>query len=332
MPAIRHDDTLLRIIKDLNDVRSALRRVVATLPLYDIDNENTPAVITTDQDNYVPGNYDVLKLQSSKSVSITGIRNGVRGRNLRIFNIGSFPIYFIEESTDSLPENRFDAGVSVPLLPGDCVTFYYDESASRWKLISYSSLQYSISINFSPQKLPSSLTVGLFAVASNDTVIVALSNLTNVFYSSDGVNWSSGVMPAVGGNWLDVVWAESIGLFCAVNDNGKKATSADGINWNLYTSSPIGNVAIAWSPSLALFVSVGQGSPYIQTSPDGQTWTNQVSPEAHSWFGVAWSPGLSMFVKLESATITVSLLATAKRPTVKADGSFFGEKLRDIEY
>ena len=85
MPALKHDDVLLRLIKDVNDVRSALRRVVATLPLYDIDNENSPAQITANQNNYIPGNYDVLRLTSSAAYTITGITTGVKGRKLRIF-------------------------------------------------------------------------------------------------------------------------------------------------------------------------------------------------------------------------------------------------------
>jgi len=78
MPAIRSDDTLLRLIRDLNEVRSILRQVVATLPLFDIDNENTPDQLTAAQyDDYVPGNYDVLRLSSSQNVRITGTHSNL---------------------------------------------------------------------------------------------------------------------------------------------------------------------------------------------------------------------------------------------------------------
>lgn len=134
MPSIRHDDVLLRLIKDMNDIRSALRRVVATLPLYDIDNENSPAQITANQNNYIPGNYDVLRLTSSAAYNITGIANGVKGRKLRIFNVGAYPITLVHASASSLAVNRFNfvnaSDFIIP--PYGNVLLYYDATQQRW--------------------------------------------------------------------------------------------------------------------------------------------------------------------------------------------------------
>jgi hypothetical protein len=134
MPAIRHDDILLRLIRDVNDIRSALRRVVATLPLYDIDNENSPAQITANQNNYIPGNYDVLRLTSNAAYNITGIANGVKGRKLRIFNVGAYPITLVYESGLSIATNRFkfSSGFNATIAPSSNILIYYDGVQSRW--------------------------------------------------------------------------------------------------------------------------------------------------------------------------------------------------------
>ena len=134
MPAIKHDDLLLRLVKDVNEVRSALRRVVANLPLFDIDNENTPAQLTADQNNYVPGNYDVLRLSGNAARNITGIRNGTKGRRLRIFNVGSYPITLVHASASSLAANRFkfSNAKDAVIPPASTTLIYYDSTQARW--------------------------------------------------------------------------------------------------------------------------------------------------------------------------------------------------------
>lgn len=134
MPAIKHDDMLLRLVKDLNEVRSVLRRVVANLPLFDIDNENTPTQLTADQNNYVPGNYDVLRLSGNAARNITGIRNGTKGRRLRIFNVGSYPITLVHASSSSLAANRFkfSNAKDAVIPPASTTLIYYDSTQARW--------------------------------------------------------------------------------------------------------------------------------------------------------------------------------------------------------
>lgn len=134
VPAIRHDDLLLRLVRDVNEIRSILRRTVANLPLFDVANENTPATITANQNDYVPGNYDILRLSSSLDVSITGIANGKKGRFIKVFNVGSYAITFEHQSTSSATENRlkFSIGTGQVLLPGSSIVFYYDSTQLRW--------------------------------------------------------------------------------------------------------------------------------------------------------------------------------------------------------
>lgn len=134
MPAIRQDEAILRLVKQVNDIWSALRRVTVNLPLFDIANENTPTQLTADQNNYVIGNYDLLRLSSSTSVSITGLSGGIKGRFLRIFNVGSYPITLAHQSVSSTASNRFkfSNGRDSVVPPGSNTIIYYDSTEERW--------------------------------------------------------------------------------------------------------------------------------------------------------------------------------------------------------
>lgn len=133
---ISQNDLLLRLIKDVNDIRANLRRMLGTinLPLFDINNENTPTVLSADQNNYAPGNYDVLRLSSSQSVSITGLSGGIKGRKLTIYNDGDYSITFMHASLSSTAANRFrfSSGFDAALPPEANISFYYDDSNQRW--------------------------------------------------------------------------------------------------------------------------------------------------------------------------------------------------------
>jgi len=130
------NQTLLRLVKDVNDIKAALRNVVTNLPLYDIANENSPAALSTDQNNYVPGNYDILRINATADITITGFAGGVKGRFLEILNVGNGRITYVDGSTSSLPANRFNLPYdnNVTQLPNARVRFYYDSTQERWTL------------------------------------------------------------------------------------------------------------------------------------------------------------------------------------------------------
>lgn len=102
--------------------------------VYDVVNEDTPAQITSDQDDYDIGLYEVLRLSASAEHTITGISGGVKGRRLQIFNVGSYAITLSYEDTASAAANRFkfSNGVSVFIAPGANTLLYYDSTQSRW--------------------------------------------------------------------------------------------------------------------------------------------------------------------------------------------------------
>lgn len=137
---VRQDDLLMRLVKDVNDIRSLLKRTVANLPLYDISNENTPAQLLANQNDYVPGNFDVLRLASDQARTITGFRGGVKGRFLRLFNVGLYEITISHRSGSSALGNRVRSatGFDIVLNSGGELVLYYDIATSEW-ISSYAS-------------------------------------------------------------------------------------------------------------------------------------------------------------------------------------------------
>lgn len=117
-----------------------------------------------------------------------------------------------------------------------------------------------------------------------------------------------------GGAAYDGIWVSELGLWVAVGYTGDSsvgiATSPDGINWTAQ-GNPFANETggygyhIAWSPSLGLLCAVGNSYSgfdrvYIATSPDGVTWTPQVTPadatEGPQIIAVDWSETQGQFV------------------------------------
>lgn len=152
------------------------------------------------------------------------------------------------------------------------------------------------------------------------TVGVHTSNLTSTATSAGDVKISlydsTRVMRVVGdmktasitplitvpsGDWVDLVYASSLNLFCAVASGGtnRVMTSTDGITWTARTAPAEKWVSITWSPTLNLFVAVAGLSPYtnkIITSPDGITWTNRTNYDSDGWVQVEWVSWLNKFV------------------------------------
>lgn len=76
------------------------------VPLFSIVNVNTPAQITANQNDYDPGNYELIRLSTNASRNITGFAGGTKGRLLWITNIGAQNIVLVNNSGLSVAANR----------------------------------------------------------------------------------------------------------------------------------------------------------------------------------------------------------------------------------
>jgi hypothetical protein len=217
-------------MKDVNEIRSALRRVVANLPLYDISSENTPATLvgSSVNNNYVIGNYDVLRLSSDYPLSyITGFSGGKRGRFLRLFNVGLWEIGISHQSALSLPGNRVRSidGVGIVLPAGGELTLYYDATEQEW-IASYASSADRVSCDLRLTAAQSIPNAAYTAIAWDD-----VEKDTGGFYSA--LTPTILRMPATG--WYEV----SIQIAFNVNAAGLRetiVTSTDNIMFDSRTA------------------------------------------------------------------------------------------------
>lgn len=128
------ENPTVEIMKKIETLEREVRRLSTLAPLFTVLNENSPAQITATQNNYAPGDYDVLLITTDAARTMTGISGGVKGRVLHIFNVGT-----VAGRTLILPHNSASSSVgnriltataaSVTLDVLDSVTLYYDDSA-----------------------------------------------------------------------------------------------------------------------------------------------------------------------------------------------------------
>lgn len=120
--------------------RELIDYINENLGTYLVTTANTPAQITGNQNNYAPGEYGVLRLSTDASRTITGIADGVSGRNLWIVNVGSNNLTLSNQSASSSAANRIICaqGADMTLAADDVVHLWYDVTTARWRVFTTS--------------------------------------------------------------------------------------------------------------------------------------------------------------------------------------------------
>lgn len=159
-------------------------------------------------------------------------------------------------------------------------------------------------------------------VAWNGSIFVAVGNGGSILTSTDGVVWAVQASP-VTTRLNDVEWLGS--QFFAVGDAAAVLTSPDGVNWTLAHTGPSEYWLQGVSSSGDIFVAGGgvQGHyrPYLMTSIDGVTWTEQqnMPQTGRSISDIAWSG--QIFV----ATAMAELFPNDGRILTSVDGQSWTE-------
>ncbi|KKW05429.1 MAG: hypothetical protein UY40_C0020G0006 [candidate division CPR1 bacterium GW2011_GWC1_49_13] len=103
----------------------------------------SPAQLTANQNDYSPTGeaVETWRLSTDASRTITGIANGASGRHLTIINVGSFELVLSNDDALSIAANRIDlfraaGGTDLTLVPGAAATLWYDDTTTRWRLVS----------------------------------------------------------------------------------------------------------------------------------------------------------------------------------------------------
>lgn len=98
------------------------------------------------------------------------------------------------------------------------------------------------------------------------------------------------------GTWQAVAWSPTLNLFVAVGNGTTVAKSSDGHVWTTTTCPNSVWNDVCWASGLGKFVAVGTGSTNVMTSVDGTTWVSSGSISAINVTSVCWSQAKSLLV------------------------------------
>ena len=129
------------------------------------------------------------------------------------------------------------------------------------------------------------------AVAYGNGIFVAPYS-SGVLMSNDGTNWTKVVISKTGCKWYSVTYNNGMFVIGGINSsgsgvNGFAATSIDGTNWTISTSS-LGNCR-RLTYGNGIYIGVGSKG-YVSKSTDGITWTLK-TVTSNSWYGIAYGKG-----------------------------------------
>jgi hypothetical protein len=132
----------------------------------------------------------------------------------------------------------------------------------------------------SPQIKTMPATFSAIAYGAGKFVGVSYNGST-IYYSADGINWSSVILPGGGNSWVSYVCFANDRFFAFSPSTAFLATSQDGVSWTSTTTGVTG----PWRSLVyanGLYVAGGGqvANQAILTSPDGIAWTLRGTPAA----------------------------------------------------
>ena len=94
--------------------------------------------LTTSVNNYDSGTTDIVRVEATTNLSITGLAGGSSGAVKLFVNIGTNELTLVSAGTASDASNRFViVGGDRVLSEGDSASTFYDATSQRWRLIGH---------------------------------------------------------------------------------------------------------------------------------------------------------------------------------------------------
>lgn len=141
-------------------------------------------------------------------------------------------------------------------------------------------------VNWTSVILPNKRHYTSICSGNTQLVAVALDSDKVIRSIDEGVTWVEHSIPY--GNWTSIAWNGD--LFCAVNGEGKSATSYDGVTWVEHTMPDnLQYNCVTWA--LGQFTAVASGpTNKAAVSTNGIDWTRITMPSSQNWTSVG--PGV----------------------------------------
>ena len=90
---------------------------------------------TANQNNLDPGDGATFRISTDASRDITGMVEGIDGKEVRFINVGSNNAVFKNQDANSDAANRFlnDTAADVSVSAEESILFWYDITTARWR-------------------------------------------------------------------------------------------------------------------------------------------------------------------------------------------------------
>ena len=248
---------------------------------YEIESQNIPIYLrSTNQLAFLASTMifnDTLVVDTTNRV---GINTGFPQTDLDVAGIGRF------QTLSSLALNVSSINGQGFGFPSTISTIY--GSSFNTLLLTASTMSY---VNILP--------------TSNIWVAVGRDTTANIKYSSDGINWSNGVLTNFTTGGCNVVWNGNIWVAVGQDTTANNTIkySGNGINWSNSSGTGFSSSGrgVAWNGRM--FVAVGSDTTAdIKYSYDGITWTNTAVNFGNYGFSVAWNGKMWVAVGSDSTT------------------------------
>jgi hypothetical protein len=128
-------------------------------------------------------------------------------------------------------------------------------------------------------------------------------NTSCVDYSTDGISWTTGTMPAPN-NWDSIIFAQGR-FFAIAYGSNTCATSIDGVTWTgvtMPTQTNARRTSVSYSATIDMWIATSRDASYFDSSPNGTTWTARTASSVADWYGSAGNS--SIFVAIANNTTT----------------------------
>lgn len=246
------------VLTGITDIQGALK----------LSNEQTPAQITVDQNDYNPGTVvcsstTTLIINSNAARNITGIAGGAQGCELFVVNNGGFSITLKDSSVSSAAANRFGFGGDYIVATKGSIHLKYDGTDSLWRNMSGAGAGVGTG-TVTSVSCGTGLSGG--TITTSGTCAVSLTNITNSLGADVALNNTGtyfdgpSVAQGVTGTWfvsggvslgitagdaVDVRLWDGTTVIASKFERAGTGTGAISVELSGIISSPAGNIRIS---------------------------------------------------------------------------------------